>query len=75
MEIRRWGLDKGLASPAALTTNIAASFQQVLDTEPDASNCKNKQEFLDNWRQLGPIKLSQVAVNCQVPIDLDDDEH
>ena len=33
------------------------------------------QEALKKWKQLGPIKLSTIALECETPIDLGDDKH
>ena len=33
-EIRKWGVDKGLARPSVLTTKLAQDFQKILNSEP-----------------------------------------
>ena len=46
----------------------------MLDTEPNTSHCNN-QATLAKWKDVGPVKLSWIAMNAQVPIDLDDEFH
>ena len=41
-EIRRLELDKGLATPGALTTQIAKQFQAILDSKPPMVHCEKK---------------------------------
>ena len=42
------------------------------------SHCENKkaaERILSKWKDLGATKLSWIALNAQVPLDIDDDEH
>lgn len=36
-EIRKWQVDKGLASPSVLTTKVAQEMQKIFDSDPDLS--------------------------------------
>lgn len=73
-EIRRWKVDKGLASPSVLTTQIAQNLQKIYNSMPDLSECENQQN-VTRWMELGPVKLSWIAQYATQPIDLDDDRH
>lgn len=73
-EIRRWQVDKGLASPSVLTTQIAYKLQNIYNTMPDLSECES-QNNSSKWIKLGPIRLSWIAQYATRPIDLDDDKH
>ena len=71
-EIRKWRVDVGLARPSVLTTKAAQDLQRLLSTEPDTSHCVDK-KALKKWRELGPIRLSEIAMHSLVPLDLDDE--
>lgn len=73
-EIEVLGLDKGLASPATLTTNVAKELQAIYNTKPCSSRW-NILPALQIWNKKGPVKLSWIAENASVPIDLDDSKH
>ena len=59
--------------PSTLMTNLAKEWQKILDTEPNVDHCYNK-VGLDIWKKHGPFKLSWIALNSTVPIDLDDEK-
>ena len=61
-EIKRFGLDKGLAKPSTLCTCIAQQFQQVLDSPPVFDHAETD-KVLEKWKTLSPIKLSWIALN------------
>ena len=73
-EIKYWGLDAGLASPSSLTSNLATRFQDILNTEPDMRHCEER-AALNTWKKLGPIRLSELALQSDVKLDLDDEKY
>ena len=71
--IKRLGLDKGLATPSTLMTDLAKEWQKILDTEPNVDHCDSK-VGLEIWKKHGPFKLSWLALNSTEPVDLDDEK-
>ena len=51
--IIRLGLDKGLATPSTLMTDLAKEWQKMLDTEPNVDYCDSK-VGLEVWKKRGP---------------------
>lgn len=56
-----------------LTTKVARDFQQLLDQEPDTGDCDSR-AGLEAWKLVGPLKLSDLAMQSHVPIDLSDEK-
>ena len=54
-------------------TDLAQEWQKILDTEPNVDHCDNK-AGLEVWKKHGPFKLSWLALNSTVPVDLDDEK-
>lgn len=74
-EIRKWRLDKGLARPSVLQTDIAKEFQdKVLNQEPPLQPGADNRA-LKFWRERGPYKLSDMCLHAMVPIDFENGKY
>ena len=74
VEIKYWGLDTGLARPSSLTSSLATRFQDILNTLPDMRHCEER-SALNTWKKLGPIRLSELALESDMTVDLDDEKY
>lgn len=74
MEVRYWGLDKGLARVDALANRqYVSQIENMLKQVPKLDG-KKQQGCLEKWKQLGPLSLEEIYKWSEIQVDFDDSQ-
>ena len=69
LEVKYWGLDKGLASIDSLINHEQRDKIEQLLLQQPLLDSKKQMKCLDTWARLGPLTLQEIINSTNMPVD------